>query len=329
MNGAAAALLRAEGLTKVFRRRAFGGAGAELRAVDGVSFTVTRGDIYGFLGPNGAGKSTTIRLALGLVHPSAGRVAIAGHDLATDRRSALSRVGAFVEAPSFYPYLSGRRNLEVFAALSGGVSRSEIEAALARVGILDRADDKVVVYSHGMKARLGLAGCLLPRPELLILDEPTDGLDPHGTREVHALIRQLARHENLTVFLSTHRLGEVEGLCNRVAILDRGRLVLEGALAELEQKHRRHRVVTDRPAQAAELLRRRFGLEARPPAADDSALEFTLDDLAPERVNAALVGEGLSVRAMMPEPAWLDRLFLELTVGCESSGAGGAKEGEP
>jgi ABC-2 type transport system ATP-binding protein len=311
-------LLVSEGLTKVFRRRLFGGKDSELRAVDEVSFAVARGTVYGFLGPNGAGKSTTIRLALGLIHPTAGRVTIGGHDVATQRLRALRKVGAFVETPSFYPYLSGRKNLEIFAGLSGGATPLQIEAALELVGLRERAGDKVKVYSHGMKARLGLAGCLLPRPELLILDEPTDGLDPHGIREVRTLIRRLAGDEGLTVFLSSHMLGEVENLCTHIAILERGRLILQGALEELERTHRRYRIEVDRTAEAAALLREKFGLECRSEAGERKGLLVPLGGRPPEALCAALSAAGFGVRVFAPEQAWLDRLFLELTTSRES-----------
>lgn len=319
-------LLACEGLTKCFRRRTWRGTPADLRAVDGLTFSVAPGEIYGFLGPNGAGKSTTIRLALGLLHPTAGAVRIGGHVVATDRLRALRLVGAFVEAPSFYPYLSGWRNLEIFSALSGGAGPEEINQALDLVGLRDRAHDAVKVYSHGMRARLGLAGCLLPRPPLLILDEPTDGLDPHGIREVRELIRRLARAEGLTVFLSSHLLSEVENLCTRVAILDCGRLILEGPLAELAREHRRYRIEIDQPARAAALLREQFGLDARPDPDGPDALCVALNGRPPEELNAALVAAGLAVRAAGPEPAWLDRVFLELTASHESRPAGPGEE---
>ena len=314
------ALLSAENLTKVFRRRRVAtGAGkrgpAALTAVDGISFTASRGDVFGFLGPNGAGKSTTIRMILGLIHPTAGRVAIGGHDLATDRLRALRQVGAFVEAPSFYPYLSGHRNLEVFAWLSGGVRAAEIDWALEMTGLRGREHELVQVYSHGMKQRLGIAACLLPRPELLVLDEPTDGLDPHGIRETRELIVRLARVEGLTIFLSSHMLGEVENLCNRVAILDRGRLILEGRLASLEGRFRGLDIVTDRPAEAAAFLRQRFGLEAPP----GDKLRVVPHGVEAAALNAALVQAGFSVQALAPESNWLERLFLERTRGVESA----------
>ena len=328
------ALLVAENLTKAFRRRlsrvAAGNdarAACALTAVDNISFTASRGDVFGFLGPNGAGKSTTIRMVLGLIHPTAGRVAIGGHDLATDRLRALRKVGAFVEAPSFYPYLTGRRNLEVFAWLSGGVQDAEIDWALEMTGLRGREHELVQVYSHGMKQRLGIAACLLPRPELLVLDEPTDGLDPHGIRETRELIVRLARAEGLTIFLSSHMLGEVENLCNRVAILDRGRLILEGPLAALEGRFRGVDIVTDRPAEAAALLRQRFGLESHP--GDKLRVLPNGVDLA--ALNAALVQAGFSVQALAPESNWLERLFLERTRSLEGSPQrtrGNAEEGK-
>jgi len=332
------ALLIAENLTKVFRRRFWGkdagraapeGAasaprggiapvGTSMVAVDDVSFAAQPGDVFGFLGPNGAGKSTTIRMVLGLIHPTAGRVAIGGHDLATARLAALRKVGAFVEAPSFYPYLTGRRNLEIFAGLSGGVSAAEIDRVLQFTGLLDRAHDPVQVYSHGMKQRLGIAGCLLPRPDLLVLDEPTDGLDPHGVRETSELILRLARDEGLTIFLSSHMLGEVENLCNRVAILDRGRLILEGELAAIERRFRCCDVVTDRPALAAALLREKFGLAPH----TGTRLRVPLDGTDIAAVNAALVQAGFRVLQIGPEADWLERVFLERTSSLESSGKG-------
>lgn len=247
-------MLVARNLTKIFQRRAWRGC-TPLTAVDDLSFSVQRGDIFGFLGPNGAGKSTTIRMILGLIHPTAGSVEVGGCDVQLDGRRALGKVGAFVEAPSFYPFLSGRQNLDIFSGLSGGVSRAEMDRVIELVGLKGREEDLVKVYSHGMKQRLGLAACLLPKPELLVLDEPTDGLDPHGIRNTRELIIRLAHEEKITIFLSSHLLSEVENLCNRIAILDRGKVILHGELVELEREHRRLEVRVDNPAAAASLLR--------------------------------------------------------------------------
>lgn len=307
------ALLVAEGLAKTFRRSWRNkDAGNEIRAVQGIDFTVHRGDVFGFLGPNGAGKSTTIRMITGLIHPTVGRVTIGGHDLQIERLAALRKTGAFVESPSFYNYLSGRKNLEIFSGLSGGVTRTEMDRIIELVGLKGRVDDPVKVYSHGMRQRLGLAACLLPKPELLVLDEPTDGLDPHGIHETRELIKRLAREEQLTIFLSSHLLSEVENLCNRIAIMDKGRIILQGSIDELEREHRRVHVVVDRPEEAAVLLETRLGLPR--------SIGFFLNNLYYEGVQARipeicalLVNEGIRVQAIALENAWLDRLFLERT----------------
>ncbi len=302
-------LLVANNLTKVFQRHVWR-RDAPLTAVDDLSFTVNRGDIFGFLGPNGAGKSTTIRMILGLIHPTVGQVEIGGCNVLGDRQNALLKVGAFVEAPSFYSYLSGRKNLEIFSGLSGGVSREELNRVVELVGLKGRDEDLVKVYSHGMKQRLGLAACLLPMPELLVLDEPTDGLDPHGIRNTRELILRLAHEEKLTIFLSSHLLSEVENLCNRVAILDRGKIILEGPLGELERAHRRLEIRVDKPAAAAKLLRAKFGIEAR---VEERAILLPDHNIDTAAVTAALVQAGIWVHAVMPETGWLDRLFLDRT----------------
>lgn len=311
--GTADPLLRIESLTKVFRRGRH-----EIRAVQDLSLVVPRGAIYGFLGPNGAGKSTTLRMALGLIHPTQGRVLIGDHDVRQDPLRALRLVGAFVESPSFYNYLSGRRNLEMMAGLSGGVEAKELDLILDRVGLSSRAYDRVGVYSHGMRARLGLAACLLPRPDLMMLDEPTDGLDPHGIREVRDLIRDLAENEGLTVFLSSHLLEEVENLCTHVAIIDGGRLILEDALPDLERKQRRWLVETQQLEQARGVLSQSLNLRVDVKPAGPQALAFLPDSRSPETVLTALVEAGVQVRSYTPEPHWLDRLFLELTQSHEA-----------
>ncbi|HLX61576.1 MAG TPA: ABC transporter ATP-binding protein [Planctomycetota bacterium] len=304
-------LLVANNLTKVFHPRF---RARTLTAINDLSLTINRGDIFGFLGPNGAGKSTTIRMILGLIHPTAGSVEIGGCDVLHDRSGALRKVGAFVEAPSFYPYLTGRKNLEIFSGLSGGVSDDEMERVIELVGLKGRENDFVKVYSHGMRQRLGLAACLLPKPELLVLDEPTDGLDPHGIRNTRELIIRLAREEQLTIFLSSHLLSEVENLCNRVAFLDHGSVILEGALEQIEREHRRLEVRVDDAEAAAKVLRENFGFDARvnadANAGDSMLLGAGLDSAS---INSALVHAGITVRALTPEVAWLDRLFLDLT----------------
>jgi ABC-2 type transport system ATP-binding protein len=204
----------------------------EIVAVDHVDLTVERGDVFGYLGPNGAGKTTSLRMLLGLIRPTEGSAQLFGRDPLRAGAKALEGVAGFVEGPTFYPYLSGRRNLRLLADYDGGVPGSRIEEVLEVVELRDRAKDKVRGYSHGMRQRLGIAASLLRGPKLLLLDEPTTGLDPAGMRDMRALVRRLAS-EGITVLLSSHLLAEVEELCNRVAIIRSGRIVYEGALGEL------------------------------------------------------------------------------------------------
>jgi ABC-2 type transport system ATP-binding protein len=221
--------IRIENLTKQFRGR----FRSPVRAVNQLSLEVEAGQVYGFLGPNGAGKTTTIRMLLDLIRPSQGDVFMFGQNVRRDR-SVLGRAGAMVEGAYFYPFLSGRRNLEVMALTSNlNVSEEHITALLKRVDMLERSDRRVKGYSTGMKQRLGLAAALLGDPDLIILDEPTNGLDPHGIHDVREVIRDLAEKHGKTVFLSSHQLSEVEQICSRVAIIDKGVVIREGLVKEI------------------------------------------------------------------------------------------------
>ncbi len=212
-------MIRLENLRKQFGRRI---------AVENLSLQIEEGALYGLLGHNGAGKSTTIGMMLGQVVPDAGRVLIGGHDVQRHRALALGRVGAIFETPSFYGYLSGRRNLEIFCSYGRPVSRREIDEAVETVRLESRIDDPVQVYSHGMRQRLALAQALLPRPRVLILDEPSEGLDPEGIYEMRELIRRLHRDFQLTILICSHLLAEVEQICPQVAIMRKGRLLFHG-----------------------------------------------------------------------------------------------------
>ena len=215
--------IEARGLLKTY---------GHVTAVDNVDLTVERGDVYGFLGPNGAGKTTTLRMLLGLIRPDSGEARLFGRDPLKEGARALDGVAGFVEAPRFYPYMTGRRNLDLVAALDAGDARGRIDDALHTVELFDRASDKVGGYSHGMRQRLGIAGALIRDPSLLILDEPTTGLDPAGMRDMKRLVRRLA-DQGLTVLLSSHIMDEVEELCDRLAIVRSGRVIYEGRLDEL------------------------------------------------------------------------------------------------
>jgi ABC-2 type transport system ATP-binding protein len=280
-------------------------------AVDDVDLSVQAGDIYGFLGPNGAGKTTAMRILLGLLRPDAGEVRLFGRDPQRELPAALDGVAGFVETPHFYPYLSGRTNLELFAALDGGAAHSRVERVLATVGLEGRAGDRVGGYSQGMRQRLGIAVSLLREPRLLILDEPTNGLDPGGIRDMRSLIGELSAR-GMTIFLSSHLLAEVEELCTRVAVISSGRIVYEGTLAELHASAKpRYRLRTDDQEAARAVLAadRRVG----DLASDADDLVFMADESVVLELSRRLVERGLGIAALVPETATLEQLFFELT----------------
>jgi len=279
-------------------------------AVDSLNIDVRRGDIYGFLGPNGAGKSTTIRMILSLISPSGGSVQIFGKNLAEDR-SILARVGGLVERPDFYGYLPAQKNLEIVGALYGNVDRARIAEVLDIVGLSDRAKDKVKAYSHGMKQRLGIAQALLPNPELLILDEPTNGLDPHGMKEVRELIFRLNREHGMTIFLSSHLLNEIEQVATRMCILHKGELIVQGSVRELLSKDAVAVRISAQPQErTAELL---SGMDwVTNIQLQDGEVVCTLAQSDLARTNAALVQAGVEVSAFAPRRS-LEDYFLSIT----------------
>ncbi len=292
-------VLQTRGLTKHF---------GPVRAVDGVDLMVHRGEVFGFLGPNGSGKTTTIGLLLGLIHPTAGEAELFGEAVSPERTHALRRVGALVGAPGFVPYLSGRDHLQVLARLNPGVKNGRVDAVLAQTGLSDAAGRKVKGYSTGMKQRLGLAAALLHQPELLILDEPTNGLDPAGMREVRDLIGALSA-QGVTVFLSSHLLHEVEQICDRVAVLNQGKVVAQGPVAELVAKEPLLRVRVASPQAAVGVLRSLP--EVSHLSANGSYIEVR--GAQPEAVIAHLVACGLAPREVREERPDLESLFLQLT----------------
>jgi len=280
-------------------------------ALGGIDLTVHPGDVYGFLGPNGAGKTTALRMLLGLLRPDAGAVSLFGRDPQRELPAALDGVAGFVETPHFYPYLSGRTNLELFAAFDGGDARSRIDPLLELVALTDRAHDKVGGYSQGMRQRLGIAVSLLRDPKLLILDEPTNGLDPRGMRDMRSLIRRLAG-EGMTVLLSSHLLGEVEEVCTRVAIIAAGAIVYEGTLTELHASSSvRYRLRTTDPRRAVAVCVATDGVRDVDVFDDDVTFVATEDSVL--TLSRALVDAGLGIAALVPETETLEQLFLELT----------------
>jgi ABC-type multidrug transport system ATPase subunit len=308
-----AEVVETDGLTKRYS--------ASITAVDHLDLRVGKGEIYGFLGPNGAGKTTTLRMLLGLIRPTSGRATVVGHR--PGEPAGLAEIGALIETPAFYPYLSGRDNLKVLARMSG-TSFERIDTVLGQVGLSSRADDKFKKYSLGMKQRLGVGAALLKDPAFLILDEPTNGLDPQGMAEMRALIHELGR-EGRTVLLSSHLLGEIEQICDRVGVIRAGRLIAEGTVAELQQRGQGIVVRAEPQAQAQELMARLpFVSDVR---ATDGAVRVRV---APERaaeINKVLVVAGLSVSELRPAGRSLEEAFFELTGGGENGAPGAGSEG--
>ena len=288
----------------------------DVLAVDDLSLVVPRGIVYGFLGRNGSGKTTAIRLLLGLLRPDRGEVELFGRRLSGDRRALLRRVGALVEAPSLYDHLSGRDNVEITRRLLGLEPRHS-DRVLELVGLTTAARRRVSGYSMGMRQRLGLALALLAEPDLLILDEPINGLDPEGIRHVRELLLGLSRHHGVTVFLSSHLLAELSQLADHIGVLDRGRLRAQGPFKELRKRSRsRVDIGLDRPAEAVAVLREAgFAVDSAGPG--ESHLEVAGDGLdRPEglgELNALLVGRGFRVHHLNRQLPTLESIFLELT----------------
>ncbi len=276
-----------------------------MTAVDRLDLTVCRGEVYGLLGPNGAGKTTTLRMLLGLVRPTSGSGEILGTKIGAPK--ALERVGARVETPGFYPHLSGRANLRVLATLARA-TRDGVDAALSEVDLLDRADDRFGAYSMGMKQRLGVAAALLKDPDLLVLDEPTNGLDPQARADMRSLVRSLGRGRR-TVVLSSHLLEDVEQVCDRVGVMRLGRLIAETTVEDLRGP--RSLLVRAEPVEQAARILRAIATEASV-RRDGDALIVDGGTAEPGDVARRLVGAGLRLEELRPVQRSLETAFLEL-----------------
>ncbi len=277
-------------------------------AVDDLTLQVPAGEIYGLLGHNGAGKSTAIGMMLGQVWPTGGEVQICGHDVTAHRRQALQKVGAIFESPAFYDYLSGYRNLEILSSYSAPTPRRRIQEVVEWVGLTGREQSKVRTYSHGMRARLALAQALLPEPQLLILDEPSDGLDPEGIHEMRLTILRLQRELGLTILLSSHFLSEVEQLCTRIAVLNQGRMVFEGSLASTRQREAWVRLkVSDFAAACRQLREAQLIANER----DGQFIALT-QGVGTDQVVKFLVERGLPVYEIAPAEETLETFYLSL-----------------
>ena len=261
-------ILKTQNLGKRFKKR---------WAVKGLNLQVERGDVFGFLGPNGAGKSTSIRMMLSLINPTEGGVELFGHSLRSERSQALRSVGGIVEKPDFYLYLSAYRNLEIVGALNGGAQRKRIQEVIDLVGLGPRLHEKVKTYSHGMKQRLGIAQALLSDPELVVLDEPTNGLDPQGMKEIRELILHLAKDQKKTIILSSHLLNEVEMVANRMAIINKGELVVQGEVNKLLEEGEKHVLLQAEPKTKVRSFLRREKKIVRKFVEKEGAFEVTMD----------------------------------------------------
>jgi ABC-2 type transport system ATP-binding protein len=296
------------GLTKRFGDRT---------AVADVDLHVPRGAAFGYLGPNGAGKTTLIRMLLGLTQASSGTMKLLGRPVPAERASALARVGAIVEEPRFHGHLTGRENLSVIAAAREPEAHDRIDGALARVGLSLRADERVKRYSLGMRQRLGVARSLLADPELLILDEPTNGLDPAGIHEFRDMIRGFVA-EGRTVLLSSHLLDEVEKICDEVAIVDQGRVVAQGPIADLAAGAKQTILIaTSDDKQALSILSEHRAVESV--AAEALGIRVTLRDDAGDDISRRLVHGGLAIRRFEPARVSLEQRFLEITSRLEEA----------
>jgi len=296
-------ILRTIGLTKHF---------GKLEAVKNLNLELRRGEVFGFLGPNGAGKSTTVGMILGLVTPTAGSIEVFGRELKDKPWAALQRIGAVIEEPAFYPYLSGRDNLKALAKAIGGIPSTKIDEVLERVNLRDRADDRYDHYSMGMKQRLGIASTLLRDPELIILDEPASGLDPAGTKEVRDLIPRLA-HESRAVFLCSHLLHEVEQVCDRVAIIKEGVMLACAPIQELLMQGLTLQIKVDDPARATDILSSLPWIKSVRRENDYLIVDAPQDSAS--RINKALVEHDIFASELVSRNVSLESVFLQLTGG--------------
>jgi len=297
-------VLRTNGLSKKFDKR---------WAAKDLNLEVHRGDVFCFLGPNGAGKSTTIRMILTLLMPTAGSIEMFGMDLHKNRSAVLSRVCGIVEKPDFYLYLSAYKNLEILGSMTRRIEKGKILETLEVVGLKARAFEKVKTYSHGMKQRLGIAQALLTKPELIILDEPTTGLDPQGTKEVRELIRRLSRDREMTIFLSSHLLSEVELVATRMAVINRGELIAQGSVSELLGKEATEYSIEVLPLQSAtELIAKLPWVEVL--SAQNGKIEVRVEPGRSSELNRFLVTHHIEVSSFSPHRT-LEDFFLKITEG--------------
>jgi ABC-2 type transport system ATP-binding protein len=294
--------LEVENLTKKIKRKLI---------IKGVSFTLYPGEVFGFLGPNGAGKTTTIRMIVGLISPTSGTIKIGGKNVRTEFTEAMRHLGCIVENPELYPYLTGWENLEHFAKMDASIPKSRLQEVVTLVGLSNRIHDRVSTYSLGMRQRLGIAQALLGKPKVLILDEPTNGLDPAGIREMREFIRTLAREENLSVLVSSHLLSEIQLMCDRVAIISKGAVIRTDSVQNLLAEQERVIWKAEPLSLAREILEKETEVQE---GLDGTLITLYDEPLLPEW-NEKLVQAGVKVKEMRTQLPSLEDLFLEVTGG--------------
>lgn len=290
-----------------------------IQAVRGLSFEVYPGEMVGFLGPNGAGKSTTLYMIARLVHPTGGRIRIFGHDVWRDGRQAMLHAGAMVETPCFYEYLSARKNLELRGRLYPAVNDAQIDGILTQIGLQDRCHEKVAVYSQGMKQRLGVGMALLGDPRLVLLDEPTNGMDPEGTQQMLSFLKRKCRQDGMAVFLSSHLLAEVQEYCDRVIVVDRGIVVDSGRVDSILKPHQ-NIIKVDFAGRVPDgsVLLKEDGISDVEPGLNEGSLIITLSNRDSAWLVAWLVGQGYRVSGLAPRQKTLKEFFLGVTGGSNS-----------
>ncbi|WP_097004349.1 ABC transporter ATP-binding protein [Lacrimispora amygdalina] len=300
-------ILETKNLTKIF--------GNKFVAVQNLNLKIEAGTIFGFLGPNGAGKTTSIRMILGLIKPNEGEVYIDGTSIKENRNKVLQKVGALVEGPAFYDYLSARDNMKVFGAYSGNITEKRIDEVLEIVGLYNRRNDKAKNYSYGMKQRLGIAQALLNKPELIILDEPTNGLDPYGIQEIRVLIKQLSRDLGVTVLLSSHILSEVEMICDKVAIINRGQLVVTGDTKTLLNSEKKiYEVAGSDKTGLNDILKSEKNITLIDSKENESdSICFYINDGTPEDILVSIVNKGARLKSYSPKKITLEDFFFQVT----------------
>ncbi|MFZ5352290.1 MAG: ABC transporter ATP-binding protein [Bacillota bacterium] len=298
-------MLEAKNLNKRFGRR---------KVINNLDLHISKGDIYGFLGPNGAGKTTTIRMLLGLIRYDTGSISINGYDLKREYKDAIIKVGAVVETPRFYEQYNAYDNLKLIKNLYKGAPRGIIEEVLELTGLTNRADDKVRTYSLGMKQRLGIARALINEPELVILDEPTNGLDPQGMKEIRELIYRLASNKKITFFISTHLLSEVELICNKVGIINNGTKIVEGYVSELlNSAYESIDAIVNDPVKAKSLLAGNLHIKSL--QLIDGGIRLSIERGMTGEISRLLIENGLELKYLIPRPQSLEEYFIEKTGG--------------